>query len=222
MSSASEKVIQLRQLLAERFQATASAERFHFLTGLPVLDEIGVPGGTLTEFVVESGPGGSLLLSALLHAIGRRGERLALVDGKDAFPPKSLPQADLDRLLWIRCRSGWEAIKAADLVLRDGNFSVVILLMSLVPAKEQARIPASAWHRLQMLAEKSSATVLIFSSQAQVGCARLRVVVDGAFPLSRFHASREELLPSLVLRQARRRVGMERRDDEALRRAACA
>ena len=225
MASSSDKVLHLRQLLAERFRPASLPREEAYSTGLAALDEAGVPQAAITEIVssVASGPGGSLLLFGLLHAAIGKGERIILIDGKDAFAPKSLPCADLKRLLWTRCHDAWEAIKAADLAIRDGNFPLVILLLTLNPAAELRRIPAAVWHRLHMLAEKSAVTVLVFSPHAQVGCARLRVAVGGTFPLARLHRCRAELLPALHLQVERRRMSRERRcDDEDLRRSACA
>ena len=219
------KVLHLRQLLADRFGAPDWPQDVAYSTGLPAVDEIGIPRNTLTEIVssTASGPGAALLLYGLLHAAIQKGEQVILIDGKDAFAPKGLPGADLKRLLWTRCREAWEAIKAADLAIRDGNIPLVILLLTLNPLGELRRIPATAWHRLQMLAEKSAVTVLIFSPHAQVGCARLRLSVSGAFPLTKLHRCRTELLGSLSLHVERRRMGRERRDeDEDLRRPACA
>jgi len=180
-----------------------------------------VPRGALSELVTTptAGPGGSLLLYGLLHAALREGERVVLIDGKDSFAPKSLPQADLDRLVWVRCRDAGQAIKAADLVVRDGNVPLVIALLTLNPAGELRRIPPTAWQRLQLLAEKSGVTLLAFMPQAQIGCARLRISVSGAFPLARLHIARDELTAGLALRVERRRL--ERRVDEDVRRAVC-
>ena len=221
MATASDKVLQLRQLLADRFgQEVLPAEEV-YRTGWPALDEAGIPRAALTE-IVSSGSGGALLLYGLLHATLPR-ERVVLVDGKDAFVPKGLPSVDLNRLLWTRCRNAGDALKVADLAVRDGNLPLVILLLTLNPPAELRRIPATAWHRLQMLAEKSAVTVLVFSSQAQVGCARLRLAVGGAFPLTKLHRCRSELLPSLQLQVERRRIQRERRrEDEELRRSVCA
>ena len=225
MASPSEKVIELRQLLAERFgQAQLPAEET-YATGLPALDEVGVPRAALTEIVstISAGPGGALLLYGLLHSAIRQGERIILIDGKDAFAPKGLPAADRKRLLWMRCHDAWETIKVADLAIRDGNVPLVVLLLSLNPVSELKRIPANVWHRLQMLAEKSAVTVLVFTPYAQVGCARLRIAVGGAFPLARLHHNRLKLLSDLILHVERRRIGRERRwEDEELRRPACA
>ncbi|HEY0256665.1 MAG TPA: hypothetical protein VGC39_04405 [Candidatus Methylacidiphilales bacterium] len=220
----SSKILQLRQLLTDRFGHAALPDEETYLTGFPALDEAGLPQAALTELVAPpaSGPGGSLLLYGLLHAALQKGERVILIDGRDAFVPQGLPQLELNRLLWMRCHDAWETIKAADLAVRDGNIPLVILLLTLNPPAKLRRIPATAWHRLQMLAEKSAVTLLVFTPQAQIGGARLRLSVGGAFPLEKLHRCRRELLPALALHVERRRLGAGRRDDEELRRAACA
>jgi hypothetical protein len=217
------KIIQLKQLLAERFGETNLAAEQNHPTGLGALDEIGVPRAALTEIVSSpaSGPGGSLLLYGLLHAVLQRGEPAILIDGKSTFAPKALPKSELDRLLWVRCRAAWAAIKAADLAVRDGNIPLVILLLTLNPATEMRRVPTTAWHRLQMLAEKSAVTLLAFTAQAQIGCARLRLSVGASFPLEKLHTPRRELLSKLELRLERRRLE-KRSDDEEICRAVCA
>jgi hypothetical protein len=221
-SPVSSKILELRQLLAVRFGRSDSPDEQAYATGFPALDRIGVPRGALTEIVAApaAGPGGALLLYGLLHAVLARGERIILIDGKNSFAPKGLPQADLNRLLWVRCREAWDAIKAADLTVRDGNMPLIVLLLTLNPAGELRRIPATAWHRLQVLAEKSGVALLAWTPQAQIGCARLRVSVGGAFPLARLHVARTELVAGLSVQVERRRQG--RRDDEDVRRPVCA
>ena len=216
----SNRVLELRQLLAERFgQHAALPEESVYETGMPALDEIGMPRGALSEVVAE-GPGGSLLLYGLLHAVLARGERAILIDGRDSFAPTGLPQAELNRLLWVRCRAAWQAVKAADLAVRDGNVPLVLMLLTLNPAAELRRIPATAWHRLQMLAEKSGVALLVFTPAAQIGCAQLRLTAGGSFPLARLQMARAELVAGLQVQVRRRRRG--RRDDEELRGAVCA
>ena len=101
-----------------------------------------------------------------------------------------------------------------------GNVPLVVLLLNVNPLAELRRVPPNAWHRLQMLAEKSGVTLLAFTPSAQIGCARLRLNVGGAFPLGRLDALRADLLPALDVHIERRRVG--RREDEELRRVSCA
>jgi len=221
MAAHPEKILHLRQLLAERFGHSTLPDETCCITGFRALDEIGVPCGALSEIVSSPapGPGGSLLLYSLLHAALGRRERVILIDGKDSFAPKGLPQAELDRLVWVRCREAGQAIKAADLVVRDGNVSLVIVLFTLNPVAELRRVQPASWQRLQLLAEKSGVTLLAFVPQAQIGCARLRISVNGAFPLARLHVARDELTANLALHVERRRL---RRTDEDLRLTVCA
>jgi hypothetical protein len=222
MSARSEKILHLRQLLAGRFGQGLPAEETCCVTGLRALDEMGVPRGALTEIVTvpAAGPGGSLLLYGVLHAALGRGERVILIDGHDSFAPKGLPQAELDRLVWVRCHEAAQAIQAADLVVRDGNVPLVILLFTLNPAAELRRVRPASWQRLHLLAEKSGVTLLAFLPQAQIGCARLRLSVSGAFPLARLQSARDELTTGLAVHVERRR--RPRRADEDVCRAVCA
>jgi hypothetical protein len=219
MSSASEKIVQLRHLLAERFGHRDLAADEVYSTGVPLLDEVGIPRGALTEVVVPAVRGsGMLLLCGLLHALARRGERVAVVDGKDSLHPCGLDQGDLRRVLWVRCTSARETLPAVDLLARDGNFPVVLVLLGLNPPAELRRLPSSVWHRLQMLAEKSAVAVMVFTSFPQIGSAKLRLSAQTDFPLAKLHALRPGLTSSLALQVERRR--RERNGDE--RRAVCA
>ena len=222
MATSSDKVVELKRLMAERFGHAEPRAEEAYVTGLPVLDEVGVPRAALTEIVSpSSGPGGVLLLFGLLHASAQRRERVIVVDGKDSFEPRGLRQEDMQRLLWTRCRTAKEALQAVDLAARDGNFPLIVFLLTLNPASELKRIPSTAWHRLQMLVEKSAATLLVFTPFPQVGCAQVRLSVQGDFPFTQLHRRRAELVPKLNLHVERRRI--ERRNNsEALRRVACA
>jgi hypothetical protein len=224
MAPASEKVLQLRALLSERFGSSDLPSEIAYITGLPVLDEVGLSQGAVTEIVSSpDAPGGSLLLYGLLHAVAQWGERTALIDGASAFQPKNLPQSDLQRLLWSQCRNAKEALGAVDLAVRDGNFPLVVLLLTLNSPSELRRLPGTAWHRLQMLAEKSATALLVFTPFPQVGCARLRLAARGDFPLAKLHVCRSELFSALRLDVERRRMGQEGRcRDEVLRRPLCA
>jgi hypothetical protein len=57
----SDKVMQLRQLLADQMGQPASGDAENFVTGLAALDHIGIPAAALTEIVSApaTGPGGS-------------------------------------------------------------------------------------------------------------------------------------------------------------------
>src|SRR5262245_59011804 len=78
-------------------------------TGITSLDALtgGLPRGAITEiFGPPSSGRTSAMVSVLAEAIARN-EVCALVDGNDAFDPKSAASAgvDLNRLLWVRCHN---------------------------------------------------------------------------------------------------------------------
>ena len=85
---------------------------------------------------------------------------------------------DLGRLLWVRCRTADEALKAADLLLRDRNVPVVVMDLKLNPAAQLRRISGSVWHRFARLAEHQGTAVLVITPFALVGGAAARVSVS--------------------------------------------
>ena len=161
------KIIELRNLLRERFPA-AHQERHPeietFATGLPCLDDAGLPKGALTELVSPRKSGGSaLLLRRLIENLATNGQYLTLVDGRDSFDPQSVGPAACERLLWVRCRSAKETVQAADLLLRDGNLPFVVIDLQFNPEYEVRRLPGQTWYRLQTLVAKTNATCLIMT-----------------------------------------------------------
>jgi hypothetical protein len=64
------------------------------------------------------------------------------------------PNSILRQLLWMRCTKALEAVKAADLLLRDGNFPLVIVDLILNSPEELRKIPQTTWYRLQRLANR--------------------------------------------------------------------
>lgn len=203
------KIIQLRQLLKERFPAAhtprpPSAESFP--TGIPPLDEAGIPKGHLTELVCPSRSGGSaLLLRALIEKQAERGQLPALIDGRDSFDPASLPAAVRERMLWIRCRDVRESLRAADLLLRDGNLPFVILDLQFNPAHEFRRIPAATWFRLQGLANQTGAVGLVLSPARVVGSAHLRLTLNSLLQIESLERPETSLRDGLRLEITRRR-----------------
>ncbi len=115
------------------------------ITGLPAFDE--TLGGGLTKGVItelSSAPpnaGSASIIAALLQRACRERYFIALIDGRDSFDPQSIGDPALHHLLWVRCHKASEAMQAADLLLRDGNFPLVILDLILNPLAELGRIP---------------------------------------------------------------------------------
>lgn len=180
------QIIDLRNLLAERFQQPLT------LTGgqisVPMLERAtdGVlRKGTITEIISPTASAGSALLIHNLLQIAQRDRFfLALIDGRDSLDVQSVDPQSLQHLLWIRCEKATEAIKAADFLLRDGNFPIVILDLVLNPAEELRRIAATSWYRLQRLVELVPTAFVVMSRHNMVTSARSKIVLENRWTLS--------------------------------------
>jgi hypothetical protein len=111
----------------------------------------------------------------------------------------------LRHLLWARCTKPIEAIKAADLLLRDGNFPLVILDLVLNAAEELRKIPSTSWYRLQRLVEPTSTALLIVSRRSMVGSAQIKLVLENAWALPTFE--QVHALSRLQIRVQRSQMG---------------
>src|SRR3954469_4619627 len=103
--AASDKIINLRQLLAERFPQTCPPRDERWPTGLQTIDEAiggGLPKSAITELSSPNFSAGSaLLIHVLLRSAHQAGFFFALVDGRDSFDPQSAGNEILRHLLWV-------------------------------------------------------------------------------------------------------------------------
>jgi hypothetical protein len=179
-------------------------------TGIRALDDAldgGLPPGRLTELVSPPGTGGQTVLAQLLGAVRASRRRAALIDATDAFAPEALPADDLRHLVWARARTLAEALGVADILVRDGNFAVVVLDLRDVPARELQRTPASSWHRLHRLAERQPAAVLVQTGRPVVPAVAWRLALAQPLPRPERTPAREELADRLVPEVRRSRYG---------------
>ena len=194
MKTASD-IIQLRQVLAERFPNVCTwKEEPHapahagWPTGLASLDAAlqgGLPKGSITEVVSsKSGRGSATLLRALLQQAHQARQPVGLIDGRDGFDPEGLSQPVLHRLLWVRCQTADEAIKAADIVMRDRNLPLVALDLKMNSPGQLRKISPTAWYRLQRLAQQGGSILMVLSPTAIVGCADARLTLESQFTLA--------------------------------------
>jgi hypothetical protein len=158
------------------------------------------PVGGISE-VIPAGPGAglSLLVAGLLgdpETVSPHPE-MVLVDGADAFDPGSFTGAACSRLLWVRCGSAIEMLKAADLLVRDGNVPFVLIDSSRMARRDLTALPASGWWRLKQNAEASGVRLLVLTSFPLVPCASLRMSLSADLTISDFDQSRTELLDRL-------------------------
>jgi hypothetical protein len=174
-------------LLAERFPHPFPPGAAVLQTGLSFLDQIagdGLPKSAITELITPRRSAGS---ASLVHALLRLAQRdrhfIALIDGSDSFDPGSSDNSALRHLLWVRCRKAFDAIKAADLLLRDGNFPLVIVDLVLNTPQELRKIPQTSWYRLQRLVEAVPTACLIINRQGMVSSAQLKLVLENSWTL---------------------------------------
>ncbi len=184
----SSNVVDLRKLLAERFPPSVTSPAHRLATGLPLIDEVtggGFPKGAITELSSpQVSAGSALLLYALIEKARREGSFLALVDGRDSFAPQPLGNGRLRHLFWVRCTKTLDALKAADLLLRDGNFPLVVLDLVLNPTSELRKIPSSSWYRLQRLVEVTPATFLVLTRTSIISSAQLKLSLENTWTLA--------------------------------------
>jgi len=207
--ASSAKILELRNLLRERFPAAhqpRQTESATFPTGLPCLDRAGLPKGALTELVSpRKSAGSALLLRRLIENLAAAGQFLALVDGRDSFDPQSLQPAACERLLWLRCRHAREALQAADILLRDGNLPFVVIDLQFNPPHEVRRLPGQTWYRLQTLVARTNAACLVMTPDRSVSAARLRLTLNSLLHVESLERQETRLLDSLHLDVTRRR-----------------
>jgi hypothetical protein len=201
---------ELRQLLQSKFpEAHAAAtvgKEPPWDTHLPCLDAAGLRRGAILEVVAAArNAGAGLLIASLLDQPVQVRQPVALVDGCDTFDPGCITAAARERLLWLRCQDINDALRATDLLLRDGNIPLILLDLQFCPPRLLQAQPSSSWHRLRFLAEKSGTALCVFSPCRAVGCARTRLILESTLTLEALARPRTELartLPSRVERMS--------------------
>jgi hypothetical protein len=153
----------------------------------------GLPRGQLSELAGPRSSGGMTLLLRMIAAATARGEIAAFVDTLDRLDVASAAAAgiDLSRLLWIRGqeiagragpteRAIDRALKALNLVLQAGGFSVVAIDLADVPPRALRQIPFTTWLRVQRAIEGSDTACVLLTSEPLARSARgLTISVTG-------------------------------------------
>lgn len=213
---ASPTLSELRQLLAARFPSSVRREGSFVATGVAALDDAlegGLPTSAITEIVcAHASSGGGLALASLLTTTRAERRRVALLDGANSFAPDELPPEILEHLVWVRCdptqrpalKTFWAA---ADLLVRDAHFSVVILDLRGVAERDSLRTPGTTWYRLQRAIEQSATAALVLSPTALAPCATHRFVFEDTLAPDAMNTDRAELLGLLAPRHERQRAG---------------
>jgi hypothetical protein len=210
----------LRRLLSERFpqartwSRTAPARTHSFWpTGLTRLDSLlqgGLAKSAITEIASHgAGTGGALLLRALLRQAAHTGQLMGLIDGSDSFDPGGLDASVLSRLFWVRCKTAEEALKAADILLRDRNLPLIALDLKMNPAAQLRKISGAAWYRLQRLARQSATVFVALTPHPMIASAETRLILESRFTLDALPEDQDRLLAGLKFELARSAAGEE-------------
>jgi hypothetical protein len=159
----------LRERLERRHRETTAAafalgDEARVRTGIQALDAAlggGFPRGTIGTLEGAPSSGRSTLAARLLAAATRRG--LGAIVGVDLFPPAlAAAGVRLERLLIVRSREPVATARAADIVVRSGAFTVVV-----IPALPSGRGTGSAtWTRLASLTHRANALLVAVGDEA--------------------------------------------------------
>jgi len=157
------------------------------LTGIPEIDALagGFPRGALTEICGPPCSGRTTVLLSALASRTAEAEVCALIDARDSFDPRSAEAAgvELQQLLWVRCRSLEQSLRAADLVIQGGGFGFIALDLSDVAPETVRHVPLNAWFRFRRAVEDTSTVLLVLEQESNAKtCASLvlRMSMKGA------------------------------------------
>jgi RecA/RadA recombinase len=207
--SVSPKIIELRKILAERYPRPTGMRSLYIPTGWSPLDSLlggGLPKGAITQLLIQNiSSGGAIVLHEIIEAMQGASQYVALVDSKDCFEPAT----DHPLLLWIRCHNVLQALKATDLILRDGNLSLVILDFKENTDKELRKIPGSAWYRFQRIIEENRNTLLTITRHPIVNSAQITVSTMHRLRMEDLSVQRADLIKFISLEIIRTRTPQE-------------
>jgi len=203
----------LRSLVAARFP-TASRKHLRCVpTGVTGLDDAlggGLPAGKLTELVSEgASSGGQLVLARLLEATRAARQRVALIDAADGFAPEAVATDALRHLVWVRAHNLDEALAAADVLVRDGNYAAVVLDLRGIAERVLRRTPSPLWHRMHRAAENRPAAILVQTPFALVPAVPWRLVLRASQGLDQRRRPQVELAAELTVEIVRGHVTAE-------------
>ena len=209
-------ILHLRELIQRHQTAPVPRAAARLESGIASLDETlggGLPKGALVEIVSAlPGCGASSLLVSLLRKSAAASRWSALIDGHDNFDPASAGEAVLSCLLWIRCRTADEALRSADLLLRDGNLPLVVLDLRGNPDAELRRIPTPQWYRLQRAIEPTGTAALILTPRAMIPCAQARLLLQNRLGLDALEDEQESIVRTMRMELTRNRAAMSHED----------
>ena len=147
-------------------------------TGIPEMDAMvgGLPRGAMTEICGRECSGRTSFLLSALASRTAAGEVCALVDARDSFDPITGYAAGitLEKLLWVRCQTIDQALRAMDLLIQAGGFGMVAVDLSDIPTRMVRQVPLNAWFRFRRAVEDTPTILLMLEQESHAKtCASL-------------------------------------------------
>ena len=131
---------------------------------------------------------------------------MALVDAQNLWAPDEVNVAVLPHVLWVRCHDRRSALKAADIIVRDENFRIILIDLRELPDHYLRNIPQSQWYRLQRIAQSKNTTLIVAVSRPVVCSAELRVEIDLPLDIKSFQKTRADCRSEMKWNFIRQRV----------------
>lgn len=139
-------------------------------------------GGCVEVIETARGLGGQVLLHALLRMSRREAAFLALIDPADAFDPQSARSVELQSLLWVRGVGPRDALRVADILVRDENFTLVVVdFRDEGHNRAAGRLPSNLWQRLSRAVREGGCCLVTLSSKPLLPVHRQRVGISSRF-----------------------------------------
>lgn len=164
----------LRQQLAAILPPPRAGDAATIPTGVEALDHAltdgGVPAGRLTEIQGARGSGRTTLVRHLVMTAIEGRRWVAVIDGSRTLAPREWAEAGRSGRLWvIRPPSADQSAWCADILLRSGAFSLVVL-------DGAPSLPRQVAVRLTRLAKEHDVALVVVGDHSVIGSAlRLRV-----------------------------------------------
>ena len=164
----------LRQQLAAILAPPRAGDAAAIPSGIEALDRAlsdgGVPSGRLTEIQGARGSGRTTLVRQMVLSAVESRRWVAVIDGSRTLAPREWARAGDSRRLWvIRPPGADKSAWCADILLRSGAFSLVVL--DSPPA-----LPRAVVIRLTRLAKEHDVALIVVGDTPVIGSAvRLRV-----------------------------------------------
>lgn len=126
----------------------------------------------------ESAAASGICLDQLLWIRTKPNEQCICSAGLQAHAWPKTPQKSLSRFQAQQTKLPWsrldQALKASDLLLQTGGFSIIVLDMGAVQAEHALRVPLASWYRFRLAAEQAqTAFILLTTTPCAKSCASL-------------------------------------------------